>query len=424
MCCSVRDSKKCLQVDRIAPWDVSCLTPAKLARYYRLVGGDYDALFLNTPHTSLSFIYRSLGCLHTLQPEQNPYLSPSIPALTSHGFVRWQTIQLLLDPSEHVPFLQESVKRFDLVNPAQGQAFPCILPKSALPLRPDADMTAWHATVSEKLMLEARASQERSLPRQTPMPALSDVDESSRPTSADSLSIESQSLIDAASYFQHPRTFPPRSAPRSSANLSSNSPGFPPQHPYSSSSSPLQRRSSYPGPRSASKHHAPWSGQPHHISQSRFHSRPAAHKRAPSSSSSSSCSSDCSSSSTRSASRSPVRRHAPLSAASRLRARTNSGLSMPLHRPRSHPDYSQMLDNAAGLAPTKIRNVRWHDQRPESGPSSSSSKQSQGVGQPPARNPRYHAVPSTSNRARSAGAGPANEPQKASFFRNRLKRGS
>ncbi|KAL8735040.1 MAG: hypothetical protein Q9181_002978 [Wetmoreana brouardii] len=137
----------------VAPWDIDCLTPTKLAAFYRLVGGDCDALFLDTPQPSLSFVYQSLGCYHTLQPERDPYTAPKLPALTPQGFVRWQTVQILLRPDEHVPFLQNAVKRLDITNPVDGLPFPHPLPREALPSRPDAEMVQWHEGVGEGLLV-------------------------------------------------------------------------------------------------------------------------------------------------------------------------------------------------------------------------------------------------------------------------------
>ncbi|EGC45899.1 conserved hypothetical protein [Histoplasma capsulatum var. duboisii H88] len=127
------------------------LVPANLAAFYRAVGGNYDNIFLHTPHESLSFIYQSLGCFHSLQPTSDPFKPPSLPALRPHGFVRWQTIQLLLCPDEHITFLQRAVKKFDIINPSGGCVFPKVIPKDSFPSKPDPDMVKWHETVSQKL---------------------------------------------------------------------------------------------------------------------------------------------------------------------------------------------------------------------------------------------------------------------------------
>ncbi|KAL8869166.1 MAG: hypothetical protein Q9174_004474 [Haloplaca sp. 1 TL-2023] len=133
----------------VAPWHVDCLTPPKLAAFYRLVGGNLDSLLLETPSPSLSFIYQSLGCYHTLQPEEDPFVAPKLPALTPHGFVKWQTAQVLLDPDEHVALLQNAVKRLEITNPIDGIPFPFPLPREALPSRPDPEMIQWHQGIGE-----------------------------------------------------------------------------------------------------------------------------------------------------------------------------------------------------------------------------------------------------------------------------------
>ena len=138
------------------------MTPAKLAAFYHSVGGDYDVLFLNTPHPSLAFIYQSLGCSHSLQPTSDDFAPPSVPALTPRGFVRWQTIQLLLDPEEHVPYLQEAVASFDIKNPTTGALFPKDIPRKAFPMKPDENMTEWHNDVFERLKREAQDELEGS----------------------------------------------------------------------------------------------------------------------------------------------------------------------------------------------------------------------------------------------------------------------
>ena len=359
-----------MQNKNVAPWDIQTLTPAKLAAFYRLVGGDYDPLFLETSQSSLSFIYQSLGCYHTLQPEKDPYTPPTIPALTPAGFVRWQTVQLLLEPEEHVPFLQEAVKRFDLTNPADGAPFPSILPKESLPCEPDIEMVEWHENVADKLMLEAQASAARAMPPR-PNLALSDIDlESSRDTS----SVDSHSVVDAehgAGYFNHPRAknrvppfiqIPHRTRP-------------PPQYPNQEPWSPERRRSSLPDdrayPRSwprdgptptAYTPPQPQNGPAHHHHPHlhyHHHVRPH-HARIPSDVSiTSSDTSDTSSITTSSASMSPVRYYAQLHSPSGPSSSRRHSTSVPPQRPAQ--GYSPNRREPSSQSPSKPKNVRWQD---------------------------------------------------------------
>lgn len=71
----------------------------------------------------------------------------------------WQTIQLLLGPEEHVLFLQNALRQFEIRDPVDGTAFPKLLPKEAFPDKPDPDMLKWYEEVSEKLKKEAEAVQ-------------------------------------------------------------------------------------------------------------------------------------------------------------------------------------------------------------------------------------------------------------------------
>ncbi|CAG8102138.1 unnamed protein product, partial [Penicillium nalgiovense] len=126
------------------------ITPERLAVFYRKVGGNYDPLFLKTKAQALSFIYQSLGCFHSLQPSANPYEPPSIPSLLPNGFVRWQTIQLLMDPDEHSVYLQNAVELWDIAD-ANGDIFPKTIPRDAFPSEPDPEMLEWHEGVSQRL---------------------------------------------------------------------------------------------------------------------------------------------------------------------------------------------------------------------------------------------------------------------------------
>ncbi|KAF3483930.1 uncharacterized protein GIQ15_03254 [Arthroderma uncinatum] len=169
------------------------LTPEKLAAFYRAVGGNYDSLFLNTPSPSLSFIYQSLGCFHTLQPTKSAFEPPSIPALLPHGFIRWQTIQLLLCPEEHATFLQRAVEMFDIVDAHEGYLLPKSIPASAFPAHPDPDMVKWHETVSNRLELESAEATPNARSSHSPQPSAS--------TNFQARSRQSKSKDDEGDYF-------------------------------------------------------------------------------------------------------------------------------------------------------------------------------------------------------------------------------
>lgn len=98
--------------------------PHQLAHFYRDLQGNYDQLFLGTPHESIAFIYKSLGCLHSLQPAHHTraiaFTDPTVPALKTEGWIMWQTIQLLLGPEEHAGFIREAVQQWDIRDPDTG----------------------------------------------------------------------------------------------------------------------------------------------------------------------------------------------------------------------------------------------------------------------------------------------------------------
>ncbi|KAF4984765.1 hypothetical protein FZEAL_126 [Fusarium zealandicum] len=145
---------------------ITNLTPDKLAAFYKAVGGDYDSLF-EMPHASISYIWQVTGCQHTLQPTDDDFAPPSIPALTPRGFSRWESLEILLGPEEHVPFLQYAVKNWHLQHPETGQEFPADLPKNVFPAQPDFDVDRWHKSCADKLRKEANA-RERETVRESP----------------------------------------------------------------------------------------------------------------------------------------------------------------------------------------------------------------------------------------------------------------
>ena len=110
-------------------------------------------LFLNTPSSAIALIYQTLGCIYSLQPtlSDDGFSAPSIPALTTRGFKKWQLIQLLLDPDDHVAFLQNALGQFELIDPETGSPFPKTLPREVFPKEPDKLMSQWYESVSETL---------------------------------------------------------------------------------------------------------------------------------------------------------------------------------------------------------------------------------------------------------------------------------
>ncbi|KAK5657109.1 hypothetical protein OQA88_3637 [Cercophora sp. LCS_1] len=138
------------------------LTPTKLAAFYKAAGHDYDSLFIEMPRQSISFIYQVEGCQHILLQEKDTE-PPSIPALTPKGFVRFQSIQILLDPLAHTPVMQYAVRNWALKNPDTGVMFPTDLPAESFPLVTDPDADRWHQTCAVKL-------REQATPKEDPKP--------------------------------------------------------------------------------------------------------------------------------------------------------------------------------------------------------------------------------------------------------------
>ncbi|KAJ4165130.1 hypothetical protein LMH87_006776 [Akanthomyces muscarius] len=131
------------------------LTPKKLAAFYKVVGGDYDSIFLQMPDSSISYIWQVTGCQHTLQPTDSDFAPPSIPALTPRGFSRWESVEILLGPEEHVPFLQFAVKNWNLRHPETRECFSADLPADVFPSVADEEVDLWHKACGERLTREA-----------------------------------------------------------------------------------------------------------------------------------------------------------------------------------------------------------------------------------------------------------------------------
>ncbi|KAI0020106.1 hypothetical protein F4780DRAFT_792202 [Xylariomycetidae sp. FL0641] len=160
-------------IDNIGESNVGYLDPKKLSHFYHLVGGDYDALFVKAPSKSISYIWQALGVRHNLvQPCDNAFAEPTIPALTLEGFARWETIQILLGPEEHVPFLQYAVANWPLKRLDTGETFPSDLPSEAFPAECDADIDRWHRSCGERLRQAATPKEDPSPGPSSPEPRI------------------------------------------------------------------------------------------------------------------------------------------------------------------------------------------------------------------------------------------------------------
>lgn len=115
-----------------------------------------------------------MGCAHSLQPVPgDDFIPPSIPALSQRGFACWQTIQLLLDPEEHVPYIQEAVRNFMLRDPETGEPFPREIPAEAFPRYTDVETERWHneAFALKNAEKKKRELEERAKAAVQPEPA-------------------------------------------------------------------------------------------------------------------------------------------------------------------------------------------------------------------------------------------------------------
>lgn len=74
--------------------------------------------------------------------------------------MRWESIEILLAPEDHVPFLQFAVRNWGLTNPDDGKPFPVDLPKEAFPSQPDEAIDKWHRECATKLRRETTPKDE------------------------------------------------------------------------------------------------------------------------------------------------------------------------------------------------------------------------------------------------------------------------
>lgn len=75
--------------------------------------------------------------------------------------MNWQSIEILLGPEEHVPFMQFAVRNFVILHPETGERFPPELTIDAFPLVPDPVIVKWHSDCAERLRRRATPVDDR-----------------------------------------------------------------------------------------------------------------------------------------------------------------------------------------------------------------------------------------------------------------------
>lgn len=82
--------------------------------------------------------------------------------------MRWQSIETLLGPDEHVPYLQFALKNFEIMRADGTTRFPPTLPAECLPSKADDQVMRWHEDCSKRLWKEYITPQ--PTPRGSPRP--------------------------------------------------------------------------------------------------------------------------------------------------------------------------------------------------------------------------------------------------------------
>ena len=88
--------------------------------------------------------------------------------------MRWESIQILLEPQEHAPFIQFAVRNWALEHPDTGEPFPADLPREAFPAECDPKIDEWHKKCAHRLRHEAVAQKERLQQQQPQSPPIRD----------------------------------------------------------------------------------------------------------------------------------------------------------------------------------------------------------------------------------------------------------
>ncbi|KAH7312704.1 hypothetical protein B0I35DRAFT_60660 [Stachybotrys elegans] len=142
---------------------VPVLSPHQLHRMYEM-GKEASEVNISQRDEITTCIWMISGVQHALMPGNDDFAAPSIPCITRKGFVRWMTLNSLLDPGAHHSLLQHVVRDYRLLHPDTGQRFNEYLPRKCLPLESDEETNQLFQAYAEQLRAEAEGSRSRNFP--------------------------------------------------------------------------------------------------------------------------------------------------------------------------------------------------------------------------------------------------------------------
>ncbi|PWW77606.1 hypothetical protein C7212DRAFT_180029 [Tuber magnatum] len=151
------------------------ITPDKMVDFYAVnaVEGDdrmnWKGYFTNRTDSSLSSIYRVLGCEHFYIPISRDQ-KPTIPALTPQGFETWMFTQLMTNPSREAARLQKVVASWPIYDTKEGRRFPTSIPRSCFPEKEDSVILQGWWRVWEEFPSDSEDEEEERAPLALPAP--------------------------------------------------------------------------------------------------------------------------------------------------------------------------------------------------------------------------------------------------------------
>lgn len=129
------------QIEDYEPRYSIVITPHKMAKYYDDVKLAHELypwkLVFDDEHTSISRMYRDLGCQHHLVQEHHDE-RPDIPGLTPVGFAKWVTGLVQAHPEAEFERLQKAVLEMPISNPDdKKERFPKEISRRLFPKHED-----------------------------------------------------------------------------------------------------------------------------------------------------------------------------------------------------------------------------------------------------------------------------------------------